>query len=181
MDDRILYTFYVYASNQTLIETPKSEWMKTFGEATKEKDGKMIILEEIPYDQGILRKFISYDRPHINLIFHRKKDPAWESSDGVKVWFQYGKIHNEYGPAIKNQCGCKIWVKEGKKHRMFGPSIIKGKECTGCFIFDHHRMWFPSYYLEDEPYIIMILLYTTYFILILMLVGFLINTYSSTV
>ena len=44
-------------------------------------------------------------------------------SDGVKMWFQNGKLHRLDGPAVERLDGSKAWYQNGKLHRLDGPAV----------------------------------------------------------
>ena len=48
---------------------------------------------------------------------HREDGPAYEGSNGTKVWCQNGKRHRLDGPAVEWSDGPKFWWIEGKYYR----------------------------------------------------------------
>jgi len=49
-------------------------------------------------------------------------NPAFEYTNGDKLWYKEGKLHRLDGPAIEYSNGFKLWFKEGKRHRDDGPA-----------------------------------------------------------
>jgi hypothetical protein len=47
---------------------------------------------------------------------HRIDGPAYEGSDGLKMWYVNGKIHRLDGPAIEFAHGGKFWFIEGEEY-----------------------------------------------------------------
>jgi hypothetical protein len=54
---------------------------------------------------------------------HRIDGPAYEGSDGLKMWYVNGKIHRLDGPAIECANGYKAWWVNGELHRLDGPAL----------------------------------------------------------
>ena len=44
-------------------------------------------------------------------------------ADGIKCWYQNGKLQRTDGPAIEYPDGGKCWYQNGKPHRTDGPAV----------------------------------------------------------
>lgn len=54
----------------------------------------------------------------VNGVMHSEEDkPAYENSNGTKIWYKNGKIHRLGKPAVEEANGDKYWYKNGNKHR----------------------------------------------------------------
>jgi hypothetical protein len=47
-------------------------------------------------------------------VLHREDGPAYEGSNGDKVWYLNGKLHREDGPAVEWVGGTKFWYLNGE-------------------------------------------------------------------
>ena len=56
-------------------------------------------------------------------VRHREDGPAFEYSDGSKLWYINGERHCEDGPAIEDADGTKAWYINGELHREDGPAV----------------------------------------------------------
>jgi hypothetical protein len=54
---------------------------------------------------------------------HRMDGPAYESSDGAKMWYINGLLHRDGKPAVEYPNGSKSWYINGKQHREDGPAV----------------------------------------------------------
>lgn len=51
----------------------------------------------------------------LNGSYHRDDDlPAYEDIYGMKIWYQYGKLHRTTGPAIELANGLHFWHLNGE-------------------------------------------------------------------
>ena len=61
--------------------------------------------------------------------YHRTDGPAFEYSDGYKVWYINGKRHREDGPAVEWNNGVRYWYLNGIRYKEneFYKEIIRIK------------------------------------------------------
>jgi hypothetical protein len=84
---------------------------------------------------------------------HRLDGPAFEYSNGSKLWYKDGELHRLDGPAIELVNGDKEWFQRGKKHRIDGPAIQWGNGETEWWIrgtFFHSKEAFFEVLTDEE-------------------------------
>jgi len=78
---------------------------------------------------------------------HRDDGPAVEFPDGTKQWYNRGKLDRQNGPAIEYADGTKLWFRNGLRHRDNGPA----EESP-----DGHKEWWRNgnRHREDGPAVV---------------------------